>query len=95
MGAGIVIPWMILLAYEGYNQGYKKQQLPAPYHFLYATFAMGLAGIVSQANERVGVLLAWGFLLGALVSQYQKQATAPTQPSNPANPPHRAGTQVG
>lgn len=65
---GVVIPWFILMSYQTYRYGIKPQQLPEPYHYIWGSAAMVVAGIAYQASPRVGTLLAWGLLIGALIA---------------------------
>lgn len=70
MGMGILIPWGILLIYQGYAHGVKPQKMPEPFYFIGATGTMGIAALIAMANSRVGILFAWAMLAGALVLVY-------------------------
>ena len=53
-------------------------RMPEPYYFVFATIAFAVTGLISLGNERLGVVLAWGTLLGTLVYNYDtgKKITA-------------------
>lgn len=90
MGAGIVVPWVFLMGWTAYHQAIVKDSsgnfvsasLPEPYHFMYGTLAMGMCGVVAQANSRVGTMMAVGLALGAVIFYYMNsnngQAGEPT-----------------
>jgi hypothetical protein len=73
---------------QAYKHGIQPKQMPEPYWFLLATAAFAVSGIVAMGNERLGIVLAWGLLVGSLVYSYQseqdKQKTA-TQKGNPTS----------
>ena len=61
--------------------------MPEPSHFLWGTAAMGICGVVAMADKRVGVVLAWGLLIGAMVVDYNtrhKIKDAATANANPS-----------
>lgn len=66
--------------------GKPTPKMPEPYYFLWGSAAMGFAGLAAMANERLGVLMAWGFLLGALIYQYQNAQKAAAAAQAQANP---------
>jgi hypothetical protein len=75
------------MALQAYEHGIKKGQMPEPYWFFWGTAAFGVAGIVAMGNDRLGTVLAWGFLIGAFVyqvNQGQKQEKNATQNGNPS-----------
>ncbi len=72
---GIVVPWVILIAFDAWAYGYERKQLPEPFRFFWGTVAMGLAGIVAQADDRVGTLFAWALLAGAFAAYYNENQT--------------------
>jgi hypothetical protein len=85
---GIALPWAVLMAVQAYKHGIAAQppQMPEPYWFFYGSAAMGVAGLVAMANQRLGVVMAWAFLIGAMVYSYQTdKTTAKTKAAN-ANP---------
>lgn len=69
----IAMPWMILMVTEAYRYGIHpadgKPRWPEPSRFVLGSVAMGFAAVVAQFDGRVGGLLAWGLLLGAIVQQ--------------------------
>jgi hypothetical protein len=85
---GIAIPWVILMATQAYRHGIATTppQMPEPYWFFWGSAAMGLAGVVAMANHRLGVVLAWGFMLGALVYNYETNKTQAAQTTANTNP---------
>lgn len=68
------------------SKGNPAPKMPEPYYFFWGSVLIGFTGIVAMANQRLGVVMAWGFMLGALVYNYEssKQQAAKTQAnSNP------------
>jgi hypothetical protein len=73
---GVAIPWLILVAFQSYQHGYKQNKMPEPFYFLGASGAMAVAGIIAQFNPTVGTLFAWALLTGAFVSGQAKSVPA-------------------
>ncbi len=67
-------------------KGNATPQLPEPYHFWWGSAAIGVAGVVAMANARLGLVMAWGFMLGAFVWDYQNQKTLTASTAANANP---------
>lgn len=82
----VVAPWLLLMGFLAWKYGIQAGQLPAPYRFLGGTGLMAFAAIVAEANSTIGTLLAWGFLLGALVYT-AKQPTAQVTAQAPGPQP--------
>jgi hypothetical protein len=61
-------------------------RMPEPYYFFWGSAAMGIAGLVAMANQRLGVVMAWGFLLGAMVYNYESNKQQTQQKTANANP---------
>jgi hypothetical protein len=61
-------------------------QMPEPSHFLWGTAAMGICGVVAMADKRVGVVMAWGLLIGAWVIGYNTQNKVTATATANANP---------
>jgi len=80
----VVAPWLILMGFLAWKYGVQAGQLPAPYRFLGGTGLMAFAAVVAEANGTIGALLAWGFLLGAMVYTYRAPAGA--QPAARSKP---------
>lgn len=89
---GIAFPWAILMGVQIYKHGIQAKQMPEPFYFIYGTAAMGIAGIVAMANERLGLVLAWGLLLGAAIYQYDSSKNAAQTATANANPSSLAVT---
>jgi hypothetical protein len=68
------------------SKGNAAPVMPEPYHFLWGSTAMGIAGLVAMANARLGLVMAWGFMLGAFVWDYQNQKTLTASTAANANP---------
>jgi hypothetical protein len=68
------------------SKGNVTPQMPEPYHFFWGSAAMGIAGLVAMANARLGLVLAWGWMLGAFVYDYQNQKTLTATTTANANP---------
>jgi hypothetical protein len=85
---GIALPWAILMGVQAYRHGITTTppQLPEPYWFFWGSAAMGIAGVVAMANQRLGVIMAWGFMLGAMVYTYQTDKTKAAQTAANTNP---------
>jgi hypothetical protein len=69
---GVAVPYLILLAFQAYQHGYKQSKMPEPFYFVGASGAMAIAGIVAYFNPTVGALFAWALLTGAFVSGQAK-----------------------
>jgi hypothetical protein len=61
------------------KNGKSTPQMPEPYWFFWGSAAMGVAGLVAMANARLGLVMAWGFMLGAMVYKYQDSKTKAAQ----------------
>jgi hypothetical protein len=85
---GIALPWAILMVVQAYRHGIATTppQMPEPYWFFWGSAAMGVAGVVAMANDRLGLVLAWGFMLGAIVYQYQTGQTTAQKKAANTNP---------
>lgn len=73
---------------QAYKFGVKPGQMPEPYHFLWATVGFAVSGILAMGNERLGVVLAWGLMIGAFVYSYQtdkQQEENATKNGNPSS----------
>lgn len=100
---GIALPWAILMFAQAYTHGVaatdgkggSAPHMPEPYWFFWGSAAMGIAGLVAMANQRLGVVMAWGFMLGAMVYKYQVGKTSAQQTAANANPSGRAITSTG
>jgi hypothetical protein len=84
------------------SKGNSTPQMPEPYHFLWGSTLMGICGVVAMANARLGLVMAWGFMLGAFVWDYQNQKTLTATTAANTNPSALAinnvttgGPQVG
>lgn len=69
-----------------YRNGVKKDQLPEPFYFVWGTAGMGIAGLAGMADSRLGVVLAWGLLIGAAVIDYNKRKSTKKTATANANP---------
>jgi hypothetical protein len=76
---------------QAYRHGVKANQLPEPFYFFWGSAAFGICGVVAMANKNVGVILAWGLLLGAGIIDYSQRTNAQKTASKNANP---SATQV-
>lgn len=76
---GVAVPWLILLAFQSYQHGYKQNKMPEPFYFLGASGAMAIAGLVGMWNPTIGTLFAWALLTGAFVSGQAKSVPAGTE----------------
>ena len=87
---------MIEAYYNGFGakdaQGNAAPRMPEPYHFIFATISMSAAGLVALGNERLGVVLAWGMLLGAMVYNYEQGRSLKALALQNGNP---SATQLG
>ena len=91
---GIAFPWVILMATQAYRHGIGLKDakgnttpaMPEPYWFFWGSAAMGIAGVVAMANARLGLVMAWGFMLGAMVINYQTSKTTAATTAANANP---------
>lgn len=85
------------MAGQAYKHGIATSppQMPEPYWFFWGSAAMGLCGVVAMANARLGVVLAWGIMLGALVYNYEQGKTNAAQTVANANPTGQALTTTG
>jgi hypothetical protein len=88
---GIAFPWFILMATTAYRHGIGLKDakgnatpaMPEPYYFFWGSAAMGVAGVVAMANHRLGIVMAWAFMLSAMVYNYQTtKATAAIKAAN-------------
>jgi hypothetical protein len=95
---GIAIPWAILMGIQAYKHGFavKDQKgnptpkMPEPYWFFWGSASMGIAGAVAIFHARLGVVLAWGLLFGAMMYNYQASKTVPQLKQAQANPSGQA-----
>lgn len=76
---------------QAYRYGIKpdadgNRQMPEPFRFFWGTAAMGVCGIVATADKRVGIVLAWGLLIGAGVIDYNARKKATKKVISNANP---------
>lgn len=99
---GLVLPWALLMGVQAYRYGIKpdadgNRKMPEPFHFFWGSAAMGICAVVAMADNRVGVVLAWGLLIGAAVVDYNKQGAAKKTAQSNANPSSQQITtrQVG
>ena len=85
---GIAIPWALLMGVQTWRFGIKATppQMPEPFHFIWGSAAMGICGVVAMADRRVGVVLAWGLLIGAMVVNYDKAHKLTESNAANANP---------
>jgi hypothetical protein len=89
----VFFPWMVIVAYQTYQHGYKQGKFPEPYYFVGATAAMGICAIVAQANENFGTLLAWGLVVGNFVYG-NFVSTAPNTETQSKTTPNNTGTTL-
>lgn len=88
---GIAVPWALLMFVQAYRHGIAASdgkggtapRMPEPFYFFWGSAAMGIAGLVAMANARLGLVMAWGFMLGAMVYSYQ--TTKDTNAAKTAN----------
>jgi hypothetical protein len=100
---GIAIPWAILMFAQAYNHGIAAPdgkggtttRMPEPYFFFWGSAVMGIAGLAAMANQRLGLVMAWGFLLGAMVYKYQAAKTQAATTAANTNPSALAISQTG
>jgi hypothetical protein len=68
------------------SKGNSTPAMPEPYWFFWGSAAMGVAGVVAMANHRLGIVMAWGFMLSAMVINYQTSKTAAVTKAANTNP---------
>jgi len=71
---------------QAYKHGVQPKQMPEPYWFFWASAAFAVSGIVAMGNERLGIVLAWGLLIGSLVYSYQSEKDKEVQATKNGNP---------
>ena len=100
---GIAVPWAVLMFAQAYTHGIAASdgkggtapRMPEPYYFFWGSAAMGIAGVVAMANARLGLVMAWGLMLGAMVYKYQAAKDAAATTAANTNPSASAITQTG
>lgn len=81
----------MLMGVQAYRYGIKpdasgNRQMPEPFRFFWGSAAMGVCGIVGMADKRVGIVLAWGLLIGAGVIDYNSRKKTKKKIAANANP---------
>lgn len=76
---------------QSYRYGIKpdangNRQMPEPFRFFWGSAAIGVCGIVAMADKRVGIVLAWGLLIGAGVIDYNTRKKKTKKVISNANP---------
>jgi hypothetical protein len=78
----VAIPWAALMIWQAYARSAVRNQqgnvigrkLPEPYNFIWGSALMAAFGIIADAYETLGALLAWGTLLAAVTAYYRPKA---------------------
>ena len=84
---GIALPWALLMGVQAYRHGIKQNKMPEPFYFIWGTAGiLGICGIVAMADKRVGIVLAWGLLIGAGVVDYNTRHKIKETATKNANP---------
>lgn len=67
---GVMAAWILGAIMLTWTQGLGRQggpTWPPPFVYIDLTIFMGICALIARANNTVGALLAWGFLLALLI----------------------------
>jgi|SRR6267142_4178918 len=71
---------------QAYRHGVKVNEMPEPFYFFWGSAAFGICGVIAMANRNVGVILAWGLLIGAGIVDYNQRTNAQKSARVNSNP---------